>query len=146
MSFGDAIMFSYSHRWYDDEQTILLYEIECKTWTWDDAHEVVAHQVELMQTVEHAVHTIFNFKNSPSITTRGLRSNLRELMGKRAPNEALSIFVGVNFQFLDMMSLVARMLHIDWLLGDYRFVDSIPAALEEITRYERKQKKEESAA
>jgi hypothetical protein len=128
---------SWSYRWYDDAQTILVCDVR-DSWTWEEAYKIVDSQVAHLQSVNHPVHTIFWLHGIPVIPADGMElPNLRKLMSRRQPNAQLTIFIGIN-RFGEMLAgMMNKVYGMQGQLAHYRFVSSIEQAFDEIALYER---------
>ena len=128
---------TWSYRWYDTHQTILVCDVR-DSWTWEDAHQIVQEQASHLQSVSHDVHTIFWLHGIPLIPADGTGlPHLRKLLTMRQPNSQLVIFIGINRFGETLAAMMNKVYGMRDQIAMYRFVSSIEGALDEIALYQR---------
>ena len=126
----------YTCEWYDDEKTIVVLTALISNWTWEEAQEAIEAQVALAETVEHPVHVVLYFKESPTVPVAGAFQHLQKLMQLKAKNEDLSVFVNINRMMTSLLSTIGKVYKLRELVAQYRFVTTLDEAIEEIKKYE----------
>lgn len=119
--------------WYDDTQTI-IYVKAPPTWTWDEAHAVVAEVVRLQDLVTHGTHIIYDLSESILIPSFSM-PNLRRLLNSAHPNDLLTFIVSPNRLMNILIHTVNQIYKVREHLS-IDFVSSLDQALEAIAQYE----------
>lgn len=79
--------------WVNDRHTALHVEL-VGDWTWDDLRGAISTVSELLETVPHSVHTLYDFRHSAAIPPHAL-THARNLMKPRIhPNAGTVLIVG----------------------------------------------------
>ncbi len=130
-------MSNYTIRWYDEEQTIILIDI-VKTWNWEDAYEGIRQQVAMTETVEHPVHGVFHFHDVPTVPRGFGLTHIARLMKMRAPNEALTIFVGTHTLLQMLINAITSVYGMADITTKYHFVATLDEAFAIIANYDAK--------
>ncbi len=117
-------------RWNDDNHTIIVWEFD-KGWTWDDLFVARRTFDELMNSVTHSVHVIFNM-NRTMLPIGDALSNFKAVGGHVPKNAGLLIVVNATGFGVKITHVVMRVFRI-W--SNMMFVDSMSAAYEKISVY-----------
>jgi hypothetical protein len=83
--------------WDNDEKTIIRYIYE-KNWTWADVNTALKDASALLDTVDHKVDIIMDFRQSTMMIPMGALSHAkRALSNPRHDNIHLTVLVGDAF-------------------------------------------------
>jgi hypothetical protein len=123
-------------QWHDTAKTILIVRSH-KGATWDDAFAAVADQMAHIASVKHHVYTIYDLAETPTIPSGLPLKNLKRVIHERQPNQALTIYVGVNNFLHRLMMLAQDIFQLDAIFKTYHFVATIDEALHIIEQHRR---------
>ena len=82
-------------RWYDDQQTAILYDVTDR-WNWTDVADSIQEAIRLLDSVDHAVHLLVDVRSSttiPPLNPSGLQ-RVANAPTMNHPNTGLVILIG----------------------------------------------------
>lgn len=119
--------------WANEEHTLVHMKLIGR-WTWTEVYTKSDEGWDMLETVNHKVGVIMDFRESLGVPTAGI-THARSMIGRRHPNTGLTVFVGAN-------SLVLRMWRIFVQLNarlraeqEFVFADTIDEAREILLRH-----------
>ncbi len=115
-------------RWGNDDHTLIVWEFE-KGWRWDDLYTARRVFDELMNSVTHTVHMIFNM-NKTMIPIGDVLYNFKAVGGQYPKHTGLLIVVDASSFGVKITLIVMRVFRI-W--GNMMFVDTMSEAYEKIS-------------
>lgn len=112
-------------QWLDDRKRILCETFE-DPWTVTDYHQMIDEAAELLGSVSHTVHILYDARRT-HIVPANILSGARYASKKRSPNEGLVVFVQAN-RFAQTIVTMAQKLFPN--LNNLHFTETITDALE----------------
>jgi hypothetical protein len=84
-------------RWYDDAQTIVLYEIE-GNWTWDELYPEYRRAIQMEKSVPHRVDVLIDVRRSGRLPLNVL-THMKNFSDRQPENIGLSVVISQS-QFI----------------------------------------------
>jgi hypothetical protein len=76
-------------------------------WRWDEVYPASRTGWDMLESVDHTVDAIIDFRNSLGIPTSGI-THARNMIGKRHPRTGVTILVGTNPLLANLWSVFNR--------------------------------------
>jgi hypothetical protein len=87
-------------RWFNDAQTILVYEFE-GNWTWDEFYPAYQRVLEMTRDIPHRIDVLLDLRRAGRLPLN-LLTHVRNISDKQTSNAGLSVIV-TNSQFIRAM-------------------------------------------
>jgi hypothetical protein len=117
-------------RWGNDDHTFIVWEFE-KGWKWTDLYTARRIFDELMNSVTHTVHIIFNM-NKTLLPIGDALYNFEAVGGQYPKHTGLLIVVNASSFGVKITQIVMRIFRI-W--GNMMFVETMKEAYEKISAH-----------
>ena len=115
-------------RWGNEAHSIMIWDFE-KGWTWNDLNNARRTFDQLMDTVPHTVHIIFNM-NRTILPIGDAMHNLKTMNEQYPPNMGLLIVVNPSSFAFKITNIVKRVFRI-W--NGMTFVSTLAEAYDHIS-------------
>ncbi len=113
--------------WENESRTIIRMEVVGR-WTWNEMFQASQQGYAMLETVDHIVDPIIDFRQSEGLPDFAI-SNSSRMIGKRHPRTGVTMIVTTHPLFLGMWNAFRRVYVIFAKQEEFRLVKTLDEAL-----------------